>query len=161
MDFSDTIRQLAEDNWKSWQEILEAYIQSGGNLNHQINRGWTLLHNAVEFQNVEAIRWLVKKGADINLPESRGWTPLHLAVDSDIHQTLPGQNLTLDTTTALIELGADQSLKNDKGQTPCDIATHYGKKTLALYDSIVKRSQAQDDEPKAPFWKRLFRKGSL
>lgn len=153
MDFSDTIWHLAENNWSDWREALESYMQSGSDLNHQVNRGRTLLHNAVEFQNVEAIRWLVEKGADINLSESRGWTPLHLAVDSDIHQTLPGQKLTMDTTAALIELGADQSLKNDRGMTPRDIAARYGKKTLGLYDSIVKHNRGQDNKPKGWPWK--------
>mmetsp|Transcript_7126 Transcript_7126/g.21741 ORF Transcript_7126/g.21741 Transcript_7126/m.21741 type:complete len:356 (-) Transcript_7126:128-1195(-) len=39
----------------------------------------TLLHYAVEFNNVEAIRILVRNGAETSIPDSHSWTPLHLA----------------------------------------------------------------------------------
>ena len=160
MDFNDLIWNLAENNWDPWQEILESYMQSGGDLNHQVNQGRTLLHNAVEFGNVEAIRWLIINGADINLPESQGWTPLHLAVDVDIDVALQSrQKMTMDATRTLIELGADQSLRNDRGETPRDIAAIYGEKALALYDSIVKHSQGHDEKPKGVLRKKDSRKG--
>jgi ankyrin repeat protein len=133
----------------SWREAFQAYVQSGGDLNVQGDGGWTFLHSAVELQNIEAVKWLVDNGANINLPNVYGWTPLHWAVGTDIDLAIQsGEELTMETTRTLIELGADQSFRNDRGKTPRDIAAGHGKNTLALYDSIVKHSREQDDKPK-------------
>jgi len=66
-----------------------------------------------------------------------GWTKLHLAVDEDIDGAIQQEKqVTLETSKALIEAGADEMAQNAEGNTPRDIAAAYGEKALHLYDSI-------------------------
>jgi len=67
----------------------------------------------------------------------QGWTKLHLAVDEDIDAAIQQEEpVTLETSKALIEAGADEMAQNAEGKTPRDVSASYGEKALQLYDSI-------------------------
>jgi len=63
---------------------------------------------------------------------------LHLAVDSDMDSSSrDGRRATeLPTVQALIELGADETVRAADGETPRDVAIHYGQEIL--YDSLLR-----------------------
>ena len=48
------------------------------NMTHQI-KGNTLLHEAIQAQNIHFVNYLIDNGADVNTTDSSGWTPLHFA----------------------------------------------------------------------------------
>lgn len=114
---------------------LAAFVATGGNLNQRFpDSGSTLLHLAVEFQNLPAIKALVHAGADLEAREAGGSTPLHHAVDIDIDSV--GQStqwiepdfidaLTFATAGLLISLGANPNAL-DNGRTPRELAARAG-----------------------------------
>lgn len=137
MEFHEARAHIGKSDWL---EVFQAYLNSGGDIDHCDDlMGWTLLHSAAENGNVQAIRWLVENGADIDIRSQKGWTPLHQAVDADSDGAIQvGEEPQMVTTRTLIELGAAQTVRNKKGETPRDIVAAYGERALALYDSITR-----------------------
>ena len=56
--------------------------------------------------------WVVTKGVDVNSKDNNGNTPLHLACMSNLPATVE----------ILMEIGADNSIKNKDGNTAKDVA---------------------------------------
>ncbi|WP_339045957.1 ankyrin repeat domain-containing protein [Candidatus Mesenet endosymbiont of Agriotes lineatus] len=65
------------------------------NLKH--NKDQTLLHHAVELENLEIVKRLIKKGARLNCVDQNGCTPLNLAIKSR----------NVDITNSLLDVCAD------------------------------------------------------
>ena len=95
---------------------LPHFIAFGGDVNARFSdSNWTLLHLAVEYENLPMIEALFNAGADIEARDLNGWTPLHHAVDFDIdsagqisyEEGAFWQNLSFSTTALLASLGAD------------------------------------------------------
>lgn len=78
--------------------------------------GLSALHLAAENNHRLMLKAMVEKGADVNItadaPAEIGMTPLHYAC-------IYGN---ADIVEMLIKLGADDTMKNDKGETPAHIA---------------------------------------
>ena len=109
---------------------LPGYLAAGGDINAAIpNSGWTLLHCASEQQNLPMIEALAKAGADLNARNHQGWTPLHLAVDSEIDCVFQSggdkDDVTFQTVRLLLSLGADPTVRDERGKTPRDVAAAY------------------------------------
>ena len=68
-------------------------------------RGYTLLHEAVEADQPDIVQMLLLHGVSPNLRAKGGITPLHLACSKSL----------VGCATALLENGADISLKDDLG----------------------------------------------
>lgn len=62
---------------------------------------------------VQAATWLIEMGLDVNIQDGNGNTALHLAEMVETDELVP----------ALIQKGADTSLRNSRGVTPLDTAT--------------------------------------
>lgn len=119
------------------------YLDAGGDVNRRDQTmNWSLLHFAAEDCNPEIVRLLAARGADMNAGDKDGWTPLHWAVESDIDaaQQEARRARELPTVKALIEHGADMTVKATDGSTPRDIAAAYGLE--ALYDSVSQSNPA-------------------
>ncbi|MCY3773732.1 MAG: ankyrin repeat domain-containing protein [Gemmatimonadetes bacterium] len=77
-----------------------------------LSGGVTLLHMAVEFCDVELVRWLLERGADVNAPTGTdqdgfgGWTPLFHAM-----ATLHAPRHFPDLAELLLEHGADPAIR--------------------------------------------------
>ena len=84
--------------------------------------GETALHVVSNWGDAEAISLLVRNGADINLRGEGGFTPLHYAVEQN----------RLEAVKRLVSLGAE-SLTNDDGDTPAQLAMVLGHKEIALF----------------------------
>lgn len=82
--------------------------------------GWTRLHAAVAYGNLDRVRSLLGL---VNASSGDGWTPLHVAVglsgdsDSDIRQE--ALSTILET---LLRAGADRNARNKDGWTPLHVA---------------------------------------
>lgn len=116
---------------------VQHFLDAGGDINQQDARmHWTLLHFAAESCNDDALRLLVSRGANLGIKDVNGWTALHLAVDSDLDTSKNDgrRSSNLPTARLLIELGADETMRNLDGCTARDIAKEYGQESL--YNSI-------------------------
>ncbi|CAB0029428.1 unnamed protein product, partial [Trichogramma brassicae] len=89
--------------------------------------GRTPLHLALEFNNKEAIKLLLKRGASPNIANEDGLTPLHL-ICNDCHDAHELAEIFFDTeVNQLVEVDARDKL----GQTPLQVAVSRGHKNLA------------------------------
>jgi ankyrin repeat protein len=123
----------------------------GADVNARGNNGWTALHRAAFFDNVEAARclldmgaavdakndhgsmpmhlvWrqgmarlLLDKGAGVNAKDARGWTPLSWTAEKG----------HVEVARFLLDEGADVDAKNDHGWTPLHIAAQKGHVEVA------------------------------
>jgi hypothetical protein len=128
-------------NEPDWPELVNEYIRAGGDVNgsHQTS-GWTLLHQAAESQQYEAMRLLLDHGANPNAQDMYGSTPLHRSVDSEIDEAVQdGTALDLTGTKILLAAGADLNIVNKQGLTPEDIARRYSPVAWQLVISIAHR----------------------
>lgn len=98
-------------------EIAQALVKQG--LGHQFTgkRGENLLHLAAEHSLSPLIGGLVSLGVDINAQvDTRGWTPLTIAC-------IQGHE---DTVLAILQAGADASIRDHQGWLAKDHATYRG-----------------------------------
>lgn len=62
-------------------DIVWALLENGADINAKMeSNGYTPIHNAIEKNNIIAVRLLIKKGADVSIKENSGKTPLDLAI---------------------------------------------------------------------------------
>jgi ankyrin repeat protein len=59
---------------------VKLLVEAGIDLDRQDDRGWTALHSAVWFNNLEAVKILTKAGADPSIKKKDGETPLDFAI---------------------------------------------------------------------------------
>ena len=93
----------------------------------------TLLHYAVQYQNMRAINLLLEHGANINAKNSHGNTCLHICASID--------NLKADVLEVLLIAGACKTIKNALGDTPIGIyISRIGQKTekASSNDDVIK-----------------------
>ena len=127
--------------------LVSDLITLGANLEWQDeeNDGWTPLHWAAYYGNVEIARMLIGAKVDLNLQDRWGWTPLHRAVSNgeiEIAQMLidVGANVNMqdedgwtslhwavsngniEITKILIDAGASKDILNNDGELPYDLA---------------------------------------
>jgi ankyrin repeat protein len=70
----DTQKPSFEDACKNFNNA-KIYISQGGDINMQDKHGWTLLHHAVEYLDIEWIKFLIKLDADQTIKDKRGRVP--------------------------------------------------------------------------------------
>ncbi|MCF8462726.1 MAG: ankyrin repeat domain-containing protein [Rickettsiaceae bacterium] len=144
------IKSLTKDVEEGRIEKLSKYIALLPNLINETNEdGFTLLHTAIIFGQVEIAKWLINNGANINLVTTNGNSSLHGAVlfgQEEIVKLLIAKaskvNLADNTgktalhfamefkrkeiAKCLIHKGADVNLANNAGKTPLEIAKGNG-----------------------------------
>ncbi|XP_012946393.1 double zinc ribbon and ankyrin repeat-containing protein 1 [Aplysia californica] len=86
------------------------------------------LHVAVKNRHVDAVTVLVDGGAQVN---AKG--PSAIKGNTALHETVNLGPTGMKVIDALLSAGADQSIKNDRGETPYDLAVKAG------YENISKR----------------------
>ncbi|KAK7477462.1 hypothetical protein BaRGS_00031286 [Batillaria attramentaria] len=124
------IKELSSNGEGSSTEVQQL-IDEGANHSCESKSGLPALHLAAKNKHIDCIPVLVQAGADVNAkgPSSiKGNTALHEAV------ALGPSGVT--SVEALLSCGADQNIKNERGETPYDMATKGG------YDNIIKRFAA-------------------
>lgn len=96
---------------------IEAYIQSGGDVDVIDDEGYALLHIACWNSGTsEIVKMLIDAGADINACASLEQAPLHLAsMQSDP-----------ELVRVLLDAGADLNLTTSEGASPLMLAASFG-----------------------------------
>jgi ankyrin repeat protein len=92
--------------------LVSDLITLGANLEWQDEDGWTPLHWAAYYGNVEIARMLIGAKVDLNLQDRWGWTPLHRAAFYGY----------VEIARMLIDAGASKDILNNDGELPYDLA---------------------------------------
>ncbi|UXX40769.1 MULTISPECIES: ankyrin repeat domain-containing protein [unclassified Wolbachia] len=97
-------------------DIAEYLIKEKGmgiDVSAKYSNGKTMLHEAIRFAKLDAIKYLIDKGIDINIKNGYGDTPLHWAAIRE----------KVDVVRYFVEQGADVNAKNNEGKTALDYVT--------------------------------------
>lgn len=121
-------------------EIIQLFLEHGGNTNSKNDEGSTPLHIMARHRSsFTALGLLIDAGADVNAQDNDGWTPLMDAVKH------PQAMMRKDVIRNLAKL-SDTSITNNDGKTAYDIA----KENEAFDDEVLllllKNAEALTDE---------------
>ena len=119
-------------------DIVQWLLSRGANLTvRQKDLGWTPLHGAAFYGNVEVSRLLLRYKADIHAYDNEGRTPLHEAARYDQD----------NTARLLLEHGADVNARDNGRNTPLHTASEWGYlKVARLLVEHGANIDAEDDE---------------
>ncbi|MBQ9449540.1 MAG: ankyrin repeat domain-containing protein [Acholeplasmatales bacterium] len=108
-------------------EALKEYLATG-NINIKNERGLSLLHNAIIFNNPEIFELLLDNYINVNITDNYGETPLMYAVT----------NNRMGFVKNLLRHGADLNVRNNDGQTALFKACYLGREQIVylLLESI-------------------------
>lgn len=102
-------------------KMMSYLVKYGGNVNAQNTDGFSVLHRAVESENLDIIDLLIDEGATVDIRDfGGGVTPLHFSILLE----------KIKATRFLIRKGADVTLKNKYGTSSLDMAQHTGNREL-------------------------------
>jgi ankyrin repeat protein len=128
----DTLLHFAAMKNKKQATLALIEMKAQVNVIPTVSRGIPLhlsrgapLHMAASYGQIEIIEILYKAGAKINLPDALGDTPLHAAIYAAYNPFLKA------TIEVLLKLGADPTIKNNKGLTPAAVATAWHEPEIA------------------------------
>jgi cytohesin len=137
---------------QGYLDTVNFLLSKGAKPNLQDKRGNTALHASVYLggeekgeytiddltpeeihDNIDIMKLLVKNGANINIKNNMGGTPLF--------DVVAGNNY--EATAILLELGADQTIPNNEGKLPLDVASQDNIRELLLQYQYptIKRAQ--------------------
>lgn len=97
------------------------FLKRGLNINARDKTGLTTLHYAARGAADETIPLLLSEGSNANAQDDDGNTPLHIIFFSDEFRP----DIEFQTFKALVDGGADKTIKNKKDKTPYDLAKKY------------------------------------
>lgn len=118
-------------------EVIQVLLAAGVGVDVRSTDGETPLHIAAQQACESSVRLLVANGADSNATNDDGETPLHTAV-----QHIGGKDT--DCIKALLELGADASLKDGDGHDAHGHA-HINTNRADEIEAILRASGASAD----------------
>jgi ankyrin repeat protein len=124
-------------------EIVQWLLSRGANSTARAGGlGFTPLHAAADFEQVEVSRLLLQYKADICARDRIGRTPLHIAVEG------PGRGIEqVNITRFLLEHGADVNAPDNKRKTPLHRALEWGNLDVArLLVEYGANIVAEDDD---------------
>jgi len=98
---------------------LKKYLENG-DVNVKNERGMSLLHYAIVFNNNEIFNLLLENYINVNIKDNHGDTPVHYCV----------VNNKIGFLKNLIRHNADINIKNNDGQSPLFKACSLGRETI-------------------------------
>lgn len=107
------LNSFRSENTSSFESKLELLLDKGLELNQLQAKGNTLIHLAVEKNNLSLVKRLVSFGIDVNHKNNDGLTALHLAA-----MKAKDPNIL----NYLISIGADKHIKTDFEESVYDLA---------------------------------------
>ncbi|PVD25450.1 hypothetical protein C0Q70_13106 [Pomacea canaliculata] len=120
------LRHLGEGGEDSGTTIQQL-IDEGADPNCINKSGLPALHVAAKNKRIECIPVLIQAGAEVN---AKG--PSSIKGNSALHEAVTLGPDGIKTVETLLNCGADQNVKNDRGETAFDMATKAG------YENIIK-----------------------
>lgn len=105
------------------QTNLKKLIENGVDVSTQGNNGNTLLHLAINLDNIKLLKLFIKYGVRLNLANEQGDTPLHRAINKG----------RIEMVKVLIKNGADVNAMCEFDQTPLHLCCKNGKIDIAKY----------------------------
>jgi Domain of unknown function (DUF6438)/Ankyrin repeats (3 copies) len=109
------------------KEVIADLVAAGADVNARDSQGRTPIFHACD--NPDAVKLLAAAGADVNAKDSNGYTPLMMC-------------LTIKSVQALLDAGADPTIKNNQGKNAADWARQNGIMAVsALLDAAIKARQ--------------------
>jgi len=126
--FSAVIRGNENEGAKILEYFLEQDLAIGD------GKGFSLLHTAAYYVNVDAFKLIKDKFEDINTPDQQGFTPLHWASYSNLDIE---QNKRIYMIRLLIKNGADINQRLEDGSNALALAVLAGFKDVA--DELIKQ----------------------
>lgn len=142
--------------------LVKSLLDEDANLLHGLDdRGFTLLHVAVEGDFKDIAEYVIQRGIEVNEPDSYGYRPLHLVKSKAMAELLiskgadvnlrdnyglaPLHNAVLEGYREIMELliarGADINAVENKGFTPLKMAVKY---KLPELEEILKQHGARE-----------------
>lgn len=100
-----------------WHDCLEPVLALHPPVNAQCHAGLTPLHHAAQAHDSLAIKMLLSAGADIRMQDKEGNASLHMIFLGDWFLKDRG----VQVINALLEGGADKTIKNNHGMTAFDL----------------------------------------
>lgn len=107
---------------KAQVQVLRFLLKAGADPGETDKNGVTPLHRAVRFRNLAAVKELIRIGAGLDVRDRKsGSTALHRAViGTGAPKTKGKGEEARRIIEALLEAGADPSIKNKMGKRPLD-----------------------------------------
>ncbi|QDT40874.1 hypothetical protein Pan241w_09330 [Gimesia alba] len=143
-DFGNLARTIYSNNpdkfYSDFFDKVRQFLKEGGDLHQSFPpMGWSLMHLACEKRDVRLIKGLLEvdrnllhTSADCNYP------PIFQALDSDIDCHIQvGKPITLETTKAMLELGADPDARDQNNLSLREFARSYGTSVVQIFDEII------------------------
>ncbi len=112
------VRIIKAKKNETFYKIFDKY-----DINYVSRFGFSLLHYAIMYDNIEIFNFLLEKGADINIANTNKTTPLHTAVFLR----------KIEIVKSLIEHGADINAKTSWGLTPLHLAYKRNDVDIIVY----------------------------
>ena len=123
-------------------EDIKLLLELGADVNARNNHQWTPLHNATVNGHNKVAKFLLQNGSDVHAKNIQQDTSLHLAANAQIAELLIEHGADVDdknrvgwtplhsaaykghlkVVEVLLRLGARKDLKNDKDETPLQLA---------------------------------------
>jgi len=104
-----------------WPKCLEVVLPLKLPLEQANSKGRTPLHCAAQSGSHEGVQLLLQAGANVDAQDHECATPLHLIFDREEFRP----DIEFPVFLALVEAGADLTLRNRAGQTAHDLATRW------------------------------------
>lgn len=116
--------------------VARLLLEKGADINiRDFNRGYTALHDAVQREDIEAIKFLIDGNADLNVRNSRQQPPLHLAVTLFVQQSQ-----TKPEIMELLSNGDCVNVLDTRGRTALHLSVRLG--SLSAVKILVERGIA-------------------
>ncbi len=117
---ADPTAAISHAVWGKHYEISEIALGYGADLDKAIANGKPLLNDLIRWGEVQQTKWSLAHGASPNVKDKDGWTAAHQAASRG----------NLQMMQAVIDAGADLTLRDHKRQTPLDVARAAGRDKL-------------------------------
>ncbi len=109
LEYPPIIQAYMDDDMVLFQQLVE----EGTAIDEKDMDGYTALHYAVTWEDLETAEYLIQSGADVNTLDNWGSTPLMNAVYNQA---------SVEMVTLLLEYGADKTIMDSEGKTAYDYA---------------------------------------
>jgi hypothetical protein len=120
---------------------LYEYVHGGGELEARMEPdGRTLVHEAFDRLDVEALIYLTDGGASLDVSRDGDFYLLHEAIDHDLDTMIQnGLPLVLPWTRVLLWLGADACVRTRDGRSARDLCAERGVEAVRLFEREIER----------------------